>query len=195
MTTLGARQANFKSRWSFNKGLKRKPFSEQSKLKAHYLLSRDEMNTCMHCYLCILVVQSLRKPTTWYVIHSSWLYCDHINQVNGTVHAKSGSRWSCLADGHSTQGLFYTQSFMQGIPVIETRRSLNTGTVNGRFYCTTKLSWGWRTCMYKILTSTTNHWALHSYSCHKMCMVGINKCFLVDYIFSYQCKGSRCNIQ
>ena len=64
-----------------------------------------------------------------------------------------------------------------------------------RVYCTTKLSWGWHTCMYKMFTSKTNHWALHSYSCHRMCMLGVNKCILVDYIYFYQCKGSKCYIQ
>ena len=68
------------------------------------------------------------------------LYCGPILQVNSSVCAKSGGRWSSSAGSRLTQRLFYTKSSMHGISVIKTRWSLTTEIVNSSFYCTCKHS-------------------------------------------------------
>ena len=98
---------------------------------------------CNNIYISyILVVQSLHKR--WFKVYTSLqatctcvLYCGPILQVNGSVYAKSGGRWSCSAGNRSTQRLFCTKSSMHGISIINTRWSLTTEIVNivQSFYC------------------------------------------------------------
>ena len=60
--------------------------------------------------------------------------------MNGGVRAKSDGRWLSLAGGHSVQGVFCTKSSVHKISTIKTMWLQNTGTINGRFYCTTCIS-------------------------------------------------------
>ena len=89
------------------------------------------------------MVQGLHKCTTRYVV----FYYGRIIQVNSSRHSKSGSCWSSLAGGHSTQGLFCTNSTIHGILVINTRWSVNTGTINGSFYSMIHATFNFSNCL------------------------------------------------
>ena len=92
----------------------------------------------------IFAVQSLHNR--WFQAYTSLqqgtcvLYCGHRLQVNGSVRAKSGGRWSRSAGSRSPQRLFCTKSSMHGISVIKGRWSLTTEIVKSSFNCTSNFS-------------------------------------------------------
>ena len=102
----------------------------------HFLNSRNALAaTCIYTdilHLCCSkftqkLVPSLHKPTTRYMctaVHYGPIL--QVVHVNGSVHAKSGCRWSHSAGSRSPQRLFCTKSSMQIILIIKTRCSLTT---------------------------------------------------------------------
>ena len=88
------------------------------------------------------VVPSLHKPTTRYMCTLLWSHTQVHLHVNGSVHAKSGGRWSRSAGSRSPQRLFCTERSVHGISVIKSRRSLTTEIVKSSFNCSTIEKYG-----------------------------------------------------
>ena len=105
--------------------------SPQIRSGRHFLNSSNVFKV-LHKWL-FQAYTSLQQPR--YMCTLLWSHTRVNLHVNGSVRAKSGGRCSRSAGSRSPRRLFCTNSFVHGISVIKTRRSLTTEIVKSSFHC------------------------------------------------------------